>query len=155
MCVAEVLPGILPTIGLKIFLALMPLVLRFTSQFVAGLHSESAVDFDVGRKFFIFQFVVVFLLVTVIGAMSSGKSASAEDRNSKLPVVMLAEALIDDPAQIPTWLGTAIPQQVSEHCTPGIHSPASEHCTPATCSPASAVPAGGPAPAAGSSGCRC
>lgn len=105
---AEVLPGILPTLGLKIFLALVPIVLTMAAVLVAALPSESAVDFDVGRKFYLFQFVVVFLFITVISAMSSGGG----DDSSDLPVVALADQLIDDPGQIPTWLGTSIPQVV-------------------------------------------
>ena len=110
MCCAEILPGILPTLGLKIFLALIPIVLTMSAKIVAALPSESVVDFDVGRKFFLFQFVVVFLFITIIQAMSSGGGDSSSD--SSLPIVALAEQLIDDPQQIPTWLGTSIPQVV-------------------------------------------
>jgi Calcium-dependent channel, 7TM region, putative phosphate len=103
-----VLPGILPTLGLKIFLALVPIVLTLTSVIVAGLPSESAVDFDVGRKFFLFQFVIVFFFLTVIQAMSTGSS----DESSSLPIVAFVNRMIDEPKEISTLLGTSIPQVV-------------------------------------------
>lgn len=103
----------MPTLGLKIFLALIPIVLTLSAVMVAGLPSESAVDFDVGRKFFLFQFVVVFLFITIIQAMSSGSgNESGGDSNSNFPFVALFNQLVDDPQQIPTWLGTSIPQVV-------------------------------------------
>lgn len=80
-----------------------------SATLVAGLPSESAVDFDVGKKFFLFQFVVVFLFVTIIQAMSSGGGDSMSD---ELPVVSLARQMVNNPSQIPTWLGTSIPQVV-------------------------------------------
>jgi Calcium-dependent channel, 7TM region, putative phosphate len=59
---AELIKGILPTLALKIFLILVPVLLGLTSRYVVGHLSEARVDFDVGRKYFIFQFVVVFLV---------------------------------------------------------------------------------------------
>ena len=44
---------------------------------IIKLPSLSAVDFDVGKKFFLFTFVIVFLGNTVFNAASSGGGKSA------------------------------------------------------------------------------
>jgi hypothetical protein len=117
----DVLPGIIPTLGLKIFLALVPIVLTMSSVLVAALPSESAVDFDVGRKFHLFQFVVVFLFLTIFQAMSTGGSTEGAKGDSDenkvtsdeaLPMVALVKQLIEEPKEITTLLGTSIPQVV-------------------------------------------
>jgi hypothetical protein len=117
----DVLPGIIPTLGLKIFLALVPIVLTMSSVLVAALPSKSAVDFDVGRKFHLFQFVVVFLSLTIFQAMSTGGfnegAIGGSDKNSvtsdeALPIVALVKQLIEDPKEITILLGTSIPQVV-------------------------------------------
>lgn len=105
---AEVLPGILPTLGLKIFLALVPIVLRLSALFIEGLPSFSAVDYAVAKRFYIFQFIVVFVFVSILGAASSGSSSGS----GNAPVLTLAKDLADNPQQIADWIGTAVPQQV-------------------------------------------
>lgn len=107
--VAQVLPGILPTLGLKIFLALVPIVLRLSALFIEGLPSFSAVDYAVAKRFYIFQFIVVFVFVSILGAASSGSSSGS----GNAPVLTLAKDLADNPQQIADWIGTAVPQQAS------------------------------------------
>lgn len=112
---AEVLPGILPTLGLKIFLALVPIVLRLSALFIEGLPSFSAVDYAVAKRFYIFQFIVVFVFVSILGAASSGSSSGS----GNAPVLTLAKDLADNPQQIADWIGTAVPQQVR---IPALHA---------------------------------
>eukprot|EP00892_Ulva_mutabilis_P005047 jgi/Ulvmu1/2914/UM147_0012.1 len=107
--VAQVLPGILPTLGLKIFLALVPIVLRLSAMHIEGQPSFSAVDYAVAKKFYIFQFIVVFVFVSVLGAASSGSASGS----GNAPVLTLVEELADNPGQIADWIGTAVPQQAS------------------------------------------
>lgn len=122
---AEIIQGLLPTLGLKIFLALVPIVLKIVSNLVTGNLSKSAIDFEVGQKYYFFQFVVVFLFTTIIGAASSGSADSAEappadaaaapaqaEDESLFPIIDLAEDLADDPGSIIEFLGRSIPQQV-------------------------------------------
>ena len=52
---AEFISGFLPTAGLKIVLAVVPIFLRLMSNYVAGHYSWAHIDFDVGRKYYVFQ----------------------------------------------------------------------------------------------------
>lgn len=116
------LPGILPTLGLKIFLLLVPIVLNLSAIYLEGLPSFSAVDYAVARKYYIFQFIVVFVFVSVLGAASSGSASGS----GNAPVLTLAKDLAENPQQIADWIGTAVPQQVRSSA-PALRSLASSH----------------------------
>ena len=123
---AELIKGILPTLALQIFLAVVPIVLGLVSRYLAGNLSESRVDFDVGTKYFIFQFVVVFVFTTIIGAASAGSgacptgdaeadaaaAAAAQSKQSQFPIVDLLKQLGTCPGHVVDTLGKSIPQQV-------------------------------------------
>ena len=69
---------------------MVPIILKLDARLVTGHLSWSAVDFDVGKKYYVFQFVVVFLFVTVIGAASSGTGGGSSS-SSTFPIVDLLE----------------------------------------------------------------
>lgn len=51
---AGLIQGILPGLALIIFMALVPMFLKMINN-LQGVYSHSMMDFEVGRKFFIFQ----------------------------------------------------------------------------------------------------
>jgi hypothetical protein len=138
----ELIKGFLPTAGLKIVLILVPIVLRLASNLLTRNYSHALIDFDVGRKYYIFQMFVVFVFVTILGAASSGTDAGEINVNDYAPlyqkdpeaavrdaraaavaaqskggdsdweVIKLFKVLLDNPSSIPQFLGKAIPQQV-------------------------------------------
>lgn len=87
-----VLKGVLPTLVLKLFLAVLPSILSNMAR-RQGLISLSEIDFEVVRKLFIFMTVVVFfgsfLAGTLLGQL---------------------QELRDDPGRIIDILGVAAPQ---------------------------------------------
>lgn len=87
-----IITGILPGLALKIFLALVPLILTIMNKF-AGMVSISQVDLGVVYKFFIFQVITVFL-----GSFIAGTFANQLDQ------------FISDPSSILTIFGTSAPQ---------------------------------------------
>lgn len=103
----------MPTLALTIILAIMPMVLKLVAAKIEKQPSLSAVDFSLGQKYFIFQFFVVFVFNTILGAASTGTSGG----DSALPVVDIFNDLKKDPSLITDWLGSAIPQQV---CPPAL-----------------------------------
>lgn len=50
----------MPTLVLKIFLAIVPHIFRFQNNLVEGLYSRSAIDFEVGAKYYLFQCAAPF-----------------------------------------------------------------------------------------------
>lgn len=105
----NLLKTIMPTLALTIILAVMPIVLKLVAAKIEKQPSLSAVDFSLGQKYYIFQFFVVFVFNTILGAASTGTSGG----DSALPVVDIFNDLKDDPSLITDWLGQAIPQQAS------------------------------------------
>jgi hypothetical protein len=93
--VTQILKGILPSLVLKIFLALLPPVLAAMARF-AGAKSVSRVDLSVVANFFVFQVFAVFLYQTIGG---SGISQ--------------LQQIIANPSVLVKMLGVSIPQQAS------------------------------------------
>ncbi|CAL5228475.1 g11617 [Coccomyxa viridis] len=89
--VRSIITAILPGLVLKVFLALLPWLLSIMGR-VQGLYSKSSIDFSVISKFYIFQFITVFL-----GSFIAGS------------VLNQARALISNPTSILSTLGTAAP----------------------------------------------
>ncbi|CAK0785988.1 hypothetical protein CVIRNUC_009201 [Coccomyxa viridis] len=89
--VRSIITAILPGLVLKVFLALLPWLLSIMGR-LQGLHSLSSLDFSVISKFYIFQFITVFL-----GSFIAGS------------VLNQARALINNPTMIFSTLGTAAP----------------------------------------------
>lgn len=93
--VTQILKGILPSLVLKIFLALLPPVLAAMARF-SGAKSVSRVDLSVVANFFVFQVFAVFLYQTIGG---SGVSQ--------------LQQIIANPSVLVKMLGVSIPQQAS------------------------------------------
>ncbi|PSC73975.1 ERD4-related membrane isoform B [Micractinium conductrix] len=84
--------GILPGLALKIFLAIVPIILAIMNKF-AGAVSVAQIDLGVVYEFFIFQVITVFL-----GSFIAGTFANQLDQ------------FINDPGSIITIFGTSAPQ---------------------------------------------
>lgn len=90
--VGTMLTGILPTLALTIFLALLPMIIRLMN-IVQGMRSEGEIDMALVSRFFAFQVVTVFFGSFIIGSFANQ-----------------IKQFIEDPASIVTVLGTAAPQ---------------------------------------------
>lgn len=88
------------------------MLLRWTERNVAGLPSKSAVDFGVGRKYFVFQLIVVWLFSTVIGIMLIETPKIRGFKSSGVPLYDLGKILSSNPRLVRVWLARSIPQQV-------------------------------------------
>jgi hypothetical protein len=93
--VTQILKGILPSLVLKIFLAILPPVLAAMARF-SGAKSVSRVDLSVVSNFFVFQVFAVFLYQTIGG---SGISQ--------------LQQILANPSVLVKMLGVSIPQQAS------------------------------------------
>ena len=71
---AELIKGVLPTLALTICLLLVPVILKLIATKVERLPAQSAVDFDLGKKFFFFMFFIVFLANTILGGLSTAQA---------------------------------------------------------------------------------
>jgi Calcium-dependent channel, 7TM region, putative phosphate len=109
---ADIIKAVMPTLALTIVMAVAPMFITMLAAKVEKLPTKSAVDFELGRKYYIFQFFVLFLFNVILGAASSGKAQPGEE---DLPIVTLFRQLKDDPNKITQWLGSAVPQQVRIH----------------------------------------
>jgi len=90
--VVGILAGILPPVLLAVLMMLLPIVLRLLARF-EGIPKRSGLELSLMTRFFIFQVVHSFLIVT----LSSGIMAA-------LP------GLLHNPSSIPTLLAQQLPQ---------------------------------------------
>jgi len=126
---AALLKSILPTLAFKLFLMLVPMLLRWSERNVAGLPSKSAVDFGVGRKYFLFQLIVVWLFSTVIGIMLVETPKIRGFKSSGVPLYDLGKILSSNPRLVRVWLARSIPQQVRPRTTCTSHSSLQDCCS--------------------------
>ncbi|KAL1745478.1 hypothetical protein HDZ31DRAFT_81894 [Schizophyllum fasciatum] len=89
--VTSIISGILPPVALAILMALLPIVLRLLARF-EGVPRYSGLELSLMTRYFIFQVVHSFLVVT----LSSGIIASLED-------------LLNNPTSIPNLLASNLP----------------------------------------------
>jgi len=90
-----IIVSILPGLVLKIFLALLPMLLTFMNK-RAGMQSLAEIDYGVMTKYFIFQVLTVWLGTMVVGSFLSQLNQ-----------------WIDDPGSAVDLLGTAVPKTAS------------------------------------------
>eukprot|EP01025_Chloroclados_australasicus_P018159 TRINITY_DN1940_c0_g1_i1.p1 TRINITY_DN1940_c0_g1~~TRINITY_DN1940_c0_g1_i1.p1 ORF type:complete len:953 (-),score=103.81 TRINITY_DN1940_c0_g1_i1:1934-4792(-) len=95
----SVLAGLLPGLALKIFLILVPIILA-QLNYREGLIANSFIDFEVVRKYFIFQVLVVYLYA--IGFSSLWKEI---------------ECIRKDPSNIVDKLASGVPQNATYFMT--------------------------------------
>ena len=111
---ADIIKGILPGLALVICLILVPIVLKLVAEKVEGLPSRSGVDFDLGRKFFLFVFVIVFLGNTLFNAASStgdsgGNASAGSESGGSNPIDGLKTVFKNPNAKkILTWVARSI-----------------------------------------------
>lgn len=73
-----IVQSVLPGLALTIFLALVPMIITFFNN-IQGVYSESGLDFELGRKYFVFQYILVFLLGVVGGTLLTSAEEAADD----------------------------------------------------------------------------
>ncbi|KAJ3491586.1 hypothetical protein NLI96_g589 [Meripilus lineatus] len=90
--VVGIISGILPPVLLAVLMMLLPIVLRLLSKF-EGVPQRTGVELSLMTRFFLFQVVHSFLIVT----FSSG-------------IIAALPGLLNDPTSIPTILAQNLPQ---------------------------------------------
>lgn len=83
------LQAILPGLVLKIFLAILPMILALMCL-LSGYISESAIDFGVVFRYFIFQVVAVFFGNMIVGSFTNQLSQFVNDPSSFFKVLGVA-----------------------------------------------------------------
>ncbi|KAK9811621.1 hypothetical protein WJX72_007134 [[Myrmecia] bisecta] len=84
--ISDFFKAILPSLVLRIFLAILPLLLAFMNR-RQGMISESQVDFGVVRKYFIFQVITVFFASFVAGSFLTQIQQFVKDPGSVVKVL--------------------------------------------------------------------
>jgi len=89
--VVGIIQGILPPVLLAVLMILLPIILRLLAQF-EGIPKRTGLELSLMSRFFIFQVVHSFLIVTI----SSG-------------IIAALPSLINNPGQIPSLLAQNLP----------------------------------------------
>lgn len=84
-----ILKGIVPTLVLKLFLAFLPRILKRMSHW-QGLISLSEIDFEVVRKYFIFQTITVFFGSFLTGTVFGQIQELRKDANGIIDILGVA-----------------------------------------------------------------
>ncbi|KAG2494802.1 hypothetical protein HYH03_007045 [Edaphochlamys debaryana] len=84
--VKQLLEGILPGLAMKIFLAIVPMILAAMATF-QGATSLSEIDFSVTKRYFLFQVVVVFFMNVIAGSFFNQLKQWLEDPGSVIPIL--------------------------------------------------------------------
>ncbi|KAG2494790.1 hypothetical protein HYH03_007033 [Edaphochlamys debaryana] len=84
--IQQILEAIVPGLALRLFLMVVPLILRVMAV-ESGSTSLSQVDFRVVRRFFVFQVIVVFMGTIIAGAFFNQLRQWIEDPASVVPVL--------------------------------------------------------------------
>jgi hypothetical protein len=76
--VLGIISGILPPVGLAVLMMLLPVILRLFGQF-EGIQRKTGVELSLMTRFFIFQVVHGFLVVTISGSIINALSTFGKD----------------------------------------------------------------------------
>lgn len=90
--VVGLLQGILPPVLLAVLMALLPIILRLLARF-EGIPRQSGLELSLMTRFFIFQVVHSFLIVTISGG-----------------IIQALPGLLNNPGSVPTLLASNLPQ---------------------------------------------
>lgn len=93
--IQSILEGVLPQLAMIIFLAILPMIITALNKF-QGYYSRSSIDFEVIKKYFIFQVIVVFIYKFISGMLLN----SLED-------------IIDEPSNTIDLLANSAPQNAT------------------------------------------
>ncbi|KAG9019793.1 hypothetical protein FRB90_007936 [Tulasnella sp. 427] len=90
--VVGLLQGILPPVLLAVLMALLPIILRLLAHF-EGIPRRSGLELSLMTRYFIFQVIHSFLIVTLSGG-----------------IIQALPGLLNNPASVPTLLASNLPQ---------------------------------------------
>ncbi|KAG8904310.1 hypothetical protein FRC01_008787, partial [Tulasnella sp. 417] len=90
--VVGLLQGILPPVLLAVLMALLPIILRLLARF-EGIPRHTGLELSLMTRFFIFQVIHSFLIVTLSGG-----------------IIQALPGLLNNPSSVPTLLASNLPQ---------------------------------------------